>query len=163
MLILQEGAGVYSPVCRDPEPCAELKEWKDAPCFAAETQTGLQKWRKGSPTSRSSSPPRFDNYNLPDHLCIAQLSLRHYNLLCFDFLSFPLNHVVSNPSCYEALFQLSIFLYHLDKYFREWARKALNWNISCKGLLESQYLLNNNKHLSVVTVLTDLFCAPVSA
>lgn len=70
------------------------------------------------------------------------LSLRHYNLLCFDFLSFSLNPVVSNPSCYEALSQLSIFLFNLDKYFREWARKVLNWNISCNSLFVSQSLLN---------------------
>lgn len=108
-------------------------------------------------------PPGFDRYNLSDHLCIAQLSLRHYNLLCFGFLSFALNQVASSPSCYGALFQLNFFLYNFDKYFRAWARKALKWNISFKGLSVSQSLLNNNKCSSVIAFLTDLFSAPVPA
>lgn len=158
MLILQEGAGVYSPDCRDLS--VELKGWKDAPCFAVSREPYRPAEVKEAVQEFMFVP------GLTAITCqtIAQLSFRYYNLLCFDFLSFPLNHVVSSPSCYEVLFQLSIFLYSFDKYFREeWARRALNWNISCKGLLESQSLLNNNKHSSGVAFLTDLFSAPVSS
>lgn len=86
MLILQEGAGVYSPDCRDLS--VKLKEGKDAPCSAVSRD--LQRpaeMKEGSPISRSYLPARFDSYNLSDHLCIAQFSLSD-TIICFALIFF---------------------------------------------------------------------------